>query len=695
MKPNTLQTEYNRIQQGKGHRGMFLNECKRMFPELIPNNSTYDNAIKVLMGRGVIHENVKKETNRELDFFKIFKENLGDGAKAKSRKTHQSLIDKETQGFDFKDSENIDNLFGQQFLLGYYCEMNDPKNKNKDLDGLLKIVSKNLTKDRSYYVKNGQFGIKGLGYEVEHPGLGTPKELKGKYKSSGYGDIDKKMLRENKISTIDQYIKSEKDNTIKNKLIKIRGKFLHKKPLSPEETKLIKNLAPSLIKENIDFSDYSNNELLAYIKELSKQRASAASKRQDSLLNSLHRDIERATQELKKRSQKIKDLSRTDINEIGESKTSCSCGGHKSKLNEQMDIFDDIANSEFGMDYEQLGSNEKEWVRDEIENMREINEQIKIGDTLIKNGREGKVIKVMDDMVNVDFGNGDIYGITLRRIKGNEIVNENDKDLYQISKAGSKSNPHYVLEKPDGSKQIDMMFDTYKDAEKYASRKKWQTKKGLNEYGENEFNRSPEMYSKGKSPRDGSNDFEGVGLIVTGRTQIDNNEISDMLDETDYYGIFNIRGNYWFFPEDEETLDGLERELTEEFNERGINARFEAQFDKYDIYENKNINTKISTLIKEIGMFHDPIGFKKPEPHPNDQIYTKKFVGTSNKKGHTGYLYDIFKNGKKVKSIEGEGNANAWINNEKRKLQDKSWGNEAPDIYENKNINTKISTLIK
>ena len=39
------------------------------------------------------------------------------------------------------------------------------------------------------------------------------------------------------------------------------------------------------------------------------------------------------------------------------------------ELNEQMDIYDDIANSEFGMDYDQLGDNEKEWVRDEMDNM--------------------------------------------------------------------------------------------------------------------------------------------------------------------------------------------------------------------------------------------------------------------------------------------------------------------------------------
>ncbi len=39
------------------------------------------------------------------------------------------------------------------------------------------------------------------------------------------------------------------------------------------------------------------------------------------------------------------------------------------ELNEQMDLEDELANMEFGMDYDQLGSNEKEWVRDEMDNM--------------------------------------------------------------------------------------------------------------------------------------------------------------------------------------------------------------------------------------------------------------------------------------------------------------------------------------
>jgi hypothetical protein len=51
------------------------------------------------------------------------------------------------------------------------------------------IVFKNLAKDSIHYTREGQFGTKDLGYSVDHPGLGEPKEAKGKYKASGYGDL--------------------------------------------------------------------------------------------------------------------------------------------------------------------------------------------------------------------------------------------------------------------------------------------------------------------------------------------------------------------------------------------------------------------------------------------------------------------------------------------------------------------------
>ena len=67
--------------------------------------------------------------------------------------------------------------------------------------------------------------------------------------------------------------------------------------------------------------------------------------------------------------------------------------------------------------------------------------------------------------------------------------------------------------------------------------------------------------------------------------------------------------------------------------------------------------------IEEIGMFHDPKGYEKPKPDPKDKIYTKKHKGDG--------VYDIFKNDEKIKTLKGgEGEANAYINQLKRELED-------------------------
>jgi len=75
-----------------------------------------------------------------------------------------------------------------------------------------------------------------------------------------------------------------------------------------------------------------------------------------------------------------------------------------------------------------------------------VNEVVKVGDILTKDGRKGKVVKVMDDMANVDFGNGDVYGITFRRIKGNKIVNENSKNPGATLGPGPKAGPDGVID---------------------------------------------------------------------------------------------------------------------------------------------------------------------------------------------------------------------------------------------------------
>ena len=85
---------------------------------------------------------------------------------------------------------------------------------------------------------------------------------------------------------------------------------------------------------------------------------------------------------------------------------------------------------------------------------RHMEESVKVGDTLTKDGKKGKVVKVMDDMANVDFGNGDVYGITFSRIKGSKIVKEASRKDLGMSSSVSKRRAKAELNKPgkDGSK---------------------------------------------------------------------------------------------------------------------------------------------------------------------------------------------------------------------------------------------------
>ena len=111
---------------------------------------------------------------------------------------------------------------------------------------------------------------------------------------------------------------------------------------------------------------------------------------------------------------------------------------------------------------------------------------------------------------------------------------------------------------------------------------------------------------------------------------------------------------------------------------------------------------QIDATLDEIGMFNDPIGYEKSEPNPKDLIFTKKFVGTSDTKGHAGYIYDIYKNGVKIKTIEGEGEANAYINQLKREMNEGMSEEEFADAQESERLSKlsksdqdKIKKMIK
>jgi len=202
----TLQQEYQLIKEGKGNKDHFLKVARNLFPEYIAHGNDFNSAVSILKSKSLLSEGVGgvvTQSKSQPNWFKIFNEKIVEAVGVKDKEEYGdqnkfSKIDKAVQdtldkaNFNNKDPKNIDNLYGQSFLLGYLTEMGDPKNAKKTVDELKAIVAKNMAKDINYYHTNAFAGVKGIGYQVEAPGLGEPKAPKGKYKSSGYGDLDKK-----------------------------------------------------------------------------------------------------------------------------------------------------------------------------------------------------------------------------------------------------------------------------------------------------------------------------------------------------------------------------------------------------------------------------------------------------------------------------------------------------------------------
>jgi hypothetical protein len=223
----TLQDQYLLIKEGKGHKGVFLADAKREFPQYVRNAATYDEAIASLKTKSVISENFigfesivghepKKKESYETAFESFLaeaKKKQEEDEKAELKKTSKQVEEDLGKNFDYSDDKNPDNLIFDQIMMGYYAEMKDPKNANKTMQQLKDIVLKNLAKDPIHYTKEGQFGVKDLGYTTEHPGLGTPKEPKGKYASSGYGNLNEDKHQEIEEDSED----NEKDEYAKTK----------------------------------------------------------------------------------------------------------------------------------------------------------------------------------------------------------------------------------------------------------------------------------------------------------------------------------------------------------------------------------------------------------------------------------------------------------------------------------------------
>lgn len=216
----TLQEQYNRIQKGKGSKEIFLKEAKSKYPNLVRNAAGFDETSSILKKRNIIAENIYLATGKteKPDWFDIFNENMdaiNEEAKAVEKKPTKEVVDMETKGYDYKDLKNIDNVFGESFLKGYYTEMKNPKNADKTIDEVKEIVAKNLAKDQLHYKKNAMFGVEGLGLEEM-----KSEEVSGKHKESGYSDKLKTLVKESLMGGVVTTGNPNSISAIQNQVIK-------------------------------------------------------------------------------------------------------------------------------------------------------------------------------------------------------------------------------------------------------------------------------------------------------------------------------------------------------------------------------------------------------------------------------------------------------------------------------------------
>jgi len=177
MKQKTLQEQYNLIQEGKGNAEVFMKAAKKQFPSFVRNSATLNETVSSLKHNHIISESMlglgmvatNKKTNP--DWFKIFNDNVVEEVKAVEKKPTKDVVDLETKGYDYKDKDEVNNMNFEEFLRGYYTELKNPKNADKTEQELKDIVKKNLEKNSLYYVEDAQFGIEGIGYTDQTPGL--------------------------------------------------------------------------------------------------------------------------------------------------------------------------------------------------------------------------------------------------------------------------------------------------------------------------------------------------------------------------------------------------------------------------------------------------------------------------------------------------------------------------------------------
>lgn len=112
--------------------------------------------------------------------------------KAEAKKVDKTVENIDSHNYDYDPSvENINNVNAEELLKGVQLETK--YNQELTLDEAKELVIKNLAKDPLHYVKEGQFGVKGLGYTEPKVQENTGETYGGSGYSEKLKDGDTKM----------------------------------------------------------------------------------------------------------------------------------------------------------------------------------------------------------------------------------------------------------------------------------------------------------------------------------------------------------------------------------------------------------------------------------------------------------------------------------------------------------------------
>ncbi len=255
MKQKTLQEQYNLISEGKGNKEVFMKAAKRQFPNIVRNAATLTETVASLKHGHIITEGISlgmgnSAKNTKPDWFSIFDENMNlvaEEAKSVEKKPTKEVTDLETAGYDYKDENDVNNMNFEEYLRGYYTEMKNPKNADKTEQELKDIVKKNLEKNPLFYVEDAQFGVEGIGYKEELPGLGKGKMVKDAGKGGGYGEATKKDFPKGDVGT--GYVELKENKMISLVDLMESMPLGEKAPSKPKAKKVKKETTDSKLSE--------------------------------------------------------------------------------------------------------------------------------------------------------------------------------------------------------------------------------------------------------------------------------------------------------------------------------------------------------------------------------------------------------------------------------------------------------------